>query len=68
MMIVKIQRPLNDAKGPLLVVDQERRFVEGHPQDEKILAKLGDDLKGYFEAQRGLGCWEIGERVAEQDW
>lgn len=51
--------------APLVVFDREKRFIEGVALADcpRILAELGEEPFGYFEAERGLGRWEIGQRT-----
>lgn len=75
-MIVKVQRPLFPAEdAPWLIYDQRRSFqIMMHPTPE-LLEAMGDDLKGYFQAEPPKGGRHGGKatikllrRVAEQMW
>jgi hypothetical protein len=65
-MKVKVTRM--KAMPTITVADRDRRFVEVHDLTRRILDMLGQDEVAYFEAERGLGQWEIGERVSDEDW
>jgi hypothetical protein len=72
-MLLKVQRPLesNEPNPPFLVYAQGRRFmthVRTSEMPADVIAALGADLKGYFEAEREGGQWRFGRRVADQGW
>lgn len=54
----------------VLVYDEKRDlYAELHIASEDAVKLLGDDMKGYFQAERGRkGKLNIGERVADQPW
>lgn len=70
MEIVKVQRPL--------VGDDWLVYAKGRVRSQVlpkfvipayVREKMGDDLKGYFEARwSSIVGWAIGDRVAEQEW
>lgn len=70
-MIVKVQRSLMPADEAFLVYAEGRRFKTLVPPSEmpaNVLAELGGDAKGYFEARLRNGEWILKRRVAEQEW
>ena len=71
-MIVKLQRPLYSSgpgPGETLIYNKSRRYQVMVEMSEETLDRLlGDDPKGYFEADIKNGVLAIGERVADQPW
>ena len=68
--IVKVQIPLastNRGAMPLVYAKGHRRMVEQTIRAATAEA-LGNDPKGYFEAEFAGGLWRIGKRVADQEW
>lgn len=68
-MIVKIQHA--EPNGKVLIYSEDRRiFMEEINHD--VARRLGDDLKGYFEAHElifaGTRYIAIGDRVPDQEW
>ena len=68
--IVKVQVPLTtNHDSPLpLVYDRARQRMSMQPVSHSVLAELGDDPKGYFEAEWVDDRWVIGRRVADQSF
>lgn len=69
--IVKVQVPFNvhrDGRG--LVYAEGRDRVSEQLLSRATVAALGDDIKGYFEAEwHAVGwVWMIGVRVENRDW
>lgn len=60
--------PLAPPTGPVLIYDQERKYMETQPQTADILHAMGTDKKAFFSATRQNGKWWIGARVEDQDW
>jgi hypothetical protein len=48
-MIVKIQQPLNDPNGPLLVYDKTRHFSMAFARTKHLMETLGNKPKIYAE-------------------
>jgi len=70
MMIVKVQIPIvsNDPARPALVYAERHKNQVQQSLDAATVAQMGDDLKGYFEAEFKNGRWIIGKRVADRKW
>lgn len=77
-MIVKVQRALYGSPV-ILIYDQPKEIAPNqvthtiwaqiHMEEADIKEILGDDLKGYFQAEiDGDTMIGIGERVEDQDW
>jgi hypothetical protein len=70
--IVKVQQPLSSNVGdaPWLIYDRGKKKVEQRALaliDSAVKATLGDDPKGYFEAEWSTEeGWKIG--VLDQKW
>jgi hypothetical protein len=71
--IVKVQRPISDPNGPLLV------YAKGHANMKtmdrfpaRVWIAMEADVKAYFEAEwspeGSPEGWKIGKRVENQDW
>lgn len=72
-MIVKLQRPLGSSgpTPPALVYNEGRsRQWMLYMGDAELQRLLGDDLKGYFEAEVDAASNRprIGRRVPDQAW
>lgn len=79
-MIVKIQRNLSGPSSILIydkpiepvtndgITDTHKVFLHIPMPEQKIVAILGEDAKGYFEAESGEGSIIVGKRVPDQDW
>jgi hypothetical protein len=70
-MIVKIQIPLNNQRGPFFIYDEGRTIALSLPQSDQtdhIIEALADDVRGYFEAELVNMQIIVGRRVDEQDW
>jgi hypothetical protein len=74
-MIVKVQRALFPPDAEWLIYDRRRSFnILMHPTPE-LLEMMGDDPKGYFEAEppkgrrpHGKATIKLLHRVADQPW
>ena len=72
--IVKVQVPLfttdlKHASGSRgLVYDEKRKHWGEQALPDEALKALGDDVKGYFEAEYSDGTWHIGKRVEVREW
>jgi hypothetical protein len=72
--IVKVQRPLSSNKDapPWLIYSEGKLKMETRETDlidPAVKSAMGDDPKGYFEAEwAAQGGWKIGARVKDQDW
>jgi hypothetical protein len=71
--IVKVQRPIRSSEpgDPWLVYAKGRQRVQVIPETKvprRVKRALGDDLKGYFNADFYADGWAIGGRTADQDW
>jgi len=71
MTIVKVQIPIfstEDNPGCLVYAKGGKRTAQQTITEETANA-LGNDLKGYFDAEWDVGGhWVIGKRVADQNW
>lgn len=68
-MILKLQRPVYPPDGLVLAYDKERRLILNLNPSKKVLDALGDDVKGYFEAEVEAGKpVKIICRVPDQVW
>lgn len=73
--ILKVQVPINESRlgDPYLVYSEGRKFLKILPSlPQAVLEPLGDDLKGYFNAnvENDGAHWKIewGTRVDDQPW
>jgi hypothetical protein len=72
--VVKVQKPLssNNDDPPWLIYDQGKKKVEERAAaliDRTVKAAMGNDPKGYFEAEWSAEeGWKIGDRVLDQQW
>jgi len=72
--IVKVQVPLftadsRHASGSRgLVYDEKHMHWGEQALPDEVLKALGDDVKGYFEAEYSDGMWLIGKRVEAREW
>ena len=72
-MLLKVQRPLssNMPDAPFLLYAQGRRFMTYIPTSKMpadVIAALGGDAKGYFEAHLEGDQWRFDQRVDDQEW
>ena len=67
---VKVQRALFPADAPALIYAPRYDRLTHQPLDRRVLAALGDDLKGYFAAiwHGAEAEWELGVRLPDEDW
>lgn len=69
-VILKIQLPyMSNAKNPVALAYNEDKsiFFQMKITDE-VIAKFGDDMKGYFKCEMLEESCRILERVQEQEW
>jgi hypothetical protein len=67
-MIVKIQQPLNDPAGPLLVYDKDRRFQLITNRTPHLMETLGDKPKVYVKVAFEGDELVVLKVLKEQPW
>ena len=71
-MIVKVQRCQAPVDGPILVYDRQRRFQRFYGMQTEVAAQLlvllGDDQRGFIEANFVGDEMRAHRRVEEQGW
>ena len=68
---VKVQRPLNDPSGPWLIYGKGRAHMTQLDEANVptwLKESMGKAVKAYFRASWTKDGWELGERVADQNW
>lgn len=74
--IVKVQRPLafagfarTETPGWLIYTnDPQQPRMQAQAPTPEMVAALGDDPKGYFEAVWNGSQWEVGRRIEAKLW
>jgi hypothetical protein len=73
-MIVKVQVPLSSShprpRNTCLIYASGRRHITEQVVDDDVLRAIGNDLKGYFEAEWSGTEWIItgSHRVTDEAW
>lgn len=66
--IIKLQRPLNDAKGPVFAYTEGKVLTAFLPQTPELMALFGDKPKVYVEGFLAHGVVIINLVVDDQTW
>lgn len=67
-MIVKVQRPLFPVDAPCLIYNKAKTVMQTRYISNKDLAKMGSDMKAYFQAKNENGKITLITRVPNEEW
>ena len=68
-MIVKVQRPLFPADAPCLIYNKSRTVMQTRKLSKKDLAKMGNDMKAFFQAKNEENNRiTLITRAPDEDW